>query len=333
MPVTPNQSYLVKQMQNRLASCLSSLIHELNGNTITRAHIWRSPETTLWYPTDWRIKRQRFTFRRDAGQKQHQFPGVHFSNARWVPGATKTRYGAEQEAQNLQVDDDEASKIILAGTDLHVSYVQEVSLTNSFSSTVSKGMTLDMTQSSTTTISGEYPGVKAEESLTLSFGEQETEEESKEEGKEGTDKEGLTIDFDATAGIHYLIKVGKEHHTTYQDFDIRGIMDFDVHIDMGEHAGGELHRYYPGDTVTLKGGFDGFEQFVRGYDTNYPKMQGFWEQCRGRTKQEIGWFLDTKHRALGVSGTNQIDLEDNADYTVKPLGVIRPRSSARSACS
>ena len=71
-------------------------------------------------------------------------------------------------------------------------------------------------------------------------------------------------------------------------------------------------------------GLQGYEQFVRGFDTNYPAMKGFYGAAQSRTKTCINYVLNPEHRRVQVSGTNQTSLESNADYHVEGLGNTLP---------
>ena len=214
------------------------------------------------------------------------------------------------------------TKIIRNDSDsvVTVSYDETEAVTNSFSTSITKGLTLDMTVSSETTVSGTYAGVSAEEKVTAEFGAETSTEESREKSEEGTHEETISIDFDAAPHQYYLVTITKEHETTYTDFDIDGVMDFDVTLGLGGRHGGHAEHYYPGDTVKLTGGMDGFEQFVRGYDTDYPSMQGAYDHFYSRTTNGINCALDPNRRRITVSGTNQAQLEKNVDYRVQSLG-------------
>ena len=100
-------------------------------------------------------------------------------------------------------------------------------------------------------------------------------------------------------------------------------MDFDITITMPGNDGGRLGKHFPGKRVQVQG-LQGYEQFVRGFDTNYPKMQGFYGAAQSRTKNCIAYVLNPDNRRVQVSGTNQASLESNADYHVEGLGTDIP---------
>ena len=325
MGITPNQSYLAKQMQIKLAACFAAIIAEVSGSAPYVASAWNKPSQVLAGTGGWRKDNQQFRFWGGRGAV------VTFSNARWDPNECNIIRGPKRLAENVEVNVDEQDKIIKAGTDIHVAYEESVGLTNSFSSAVTKGMTLDMTASLTseTTVSGEYAGVSAEEKVTASFGVEagKSEEEEKDKSEEGTKETSVSIDFDAEAGNNYLVSISKEHKTTYQDYHIDGVMDFDIEVQFGRNGHARLHSCYPNDAVKLVG-FDGLVQYLHGYDTNHPEMAGFLDKCYSRTTNAIRSLLQPEMRTLVVEGTNEAGLESNADYGVEKLGKSIPKSLA-----
>ena len=322
MSSTPNQSYLVKQMQAVDAACFEATVHEISNSADWIVGAWDNVGGALQTQSAWRIDNQTFPLRPGRGAS------VTASNARWDPSLSKMNYGPKRLAQSVNVQVDAKTKIIKAGVDERVSYSEAVSRTNSFSTSVTEGLTLDMTTSSETTISGSYAGISAEEKLSLSFGVSKSKEESKDQSEEGTQEESLTIEFDATAGNNYLVTVTKEHSVSYQDFSIVGVMDWDWHIDYGPNRNGRMGSAYPENGKVDVIGFAGFEQYIDGFDTNHPEIQGIRNRFYSRTKNGINHIMDSSHRHLSVSGTNQESLESNIDYSVEPLGDSIPDNLA-----
>ena len=317
---TPNQSYLVKQMTSKLAACFASFLHEVNNCTEWVPAAWVKPMDVVLYPTEWRKDKMLLWFRRKAGYGG-PLNSVEFTNARWDPGKSKLHYGPKRLAKNVQVADNAKTKIIENSSDVevNVSYEESVEITNSFATSITEGMTLDVTATSETTVSGEYMGVSAEEKVTLEMGISTSKEESKEESEEGTNAEALAIEFTAKPRSFYMIEITKEHQTTYQDFQADGVMDFDVKFHLQGNNRARLWNFFPGNNVSLTG-INGVDQFMKGFDTNYPKMEGFWAKCYGRTKNGINKIIDPNMRRLSIKGTNEATLESNADYKVELLG-------------
>ena len=316
---TPNQSYLAKQMQYQMAGCLAPMIWELSyGAQDIPAPYY--PSKAIHTPGDWRVTDQVFHYRGTvSGQESGAY--VKFSNARWDPQHSKLNYGPKRVATKAIVESDAKTKLIQNDSDaaVDVSYDESESLTDSYSMSVTKGLTMDMNVSSTQEVGGSYAGVEAKVSLTEEFGISKTSEQTQEESHEGTHEEALSIEFTASPGEYYLVTITKEHETVYQDFWINGVMDFDIEVGWGHENAGRQRSRRPSGTVHLQG-VAGLEQFVQGYDTNYPSMQGFWSTAYTRTQNGIACVTDLDRRTIEVSGTNQNNLEDNADYKVESLG-------------
>ena len=353
MSVVPNQSFLAKQMQNRLAAAIGSILFDLGVQARPRDRSWLpggTPNDVTWYPTTWRIGKQVFYYRPNWGGGGGN-ANVEFSNARFDPRLGNIWRGPKKVAQNVKVNDDAKTKIIKndTGGAVHVAYEESEDVTRAFSSSVSKGVALDMTSehggtiSSETTaevkVSGEYMGVTAEAGLSETFGvsksssSSKTESESKEEGKEkseeGTKSEKLAIEFDAVHGAHYLLTISKEHETSYQPFKINGVMDFDIHLHMPRHTSDSQQHssHHPGTDVRVIG-MDGFFQFVEGYDTNYPKMEGFIHEAYSTTRKAYDWLQDPANRYIEIEGSAEASLESNADYHLELLGSSVPDALA-----
>ena len=317
---TPNQSFLLKEMQTSIAACLSGVVSDISGGAPYVKAPWRNPSETLnlRQPDPWRIGNQTFRYWSEAT--------VTFSGARWDPERSEVHYGPEKLAQNVEVNNPSKTRIIRNASDavVHVSYTEAESLTDAFSTSVTHGLTIDVTAASTQEVHGEYAGVGASVSLTEEFGVSKTTEQTRDQSEEGTKEASISIEFDADAGHYYLVSVTKEHEVTYQDFDIIGVMDFDVAIHYGPRRGRLGAHYPPSGVATITGGLDGLQQYLYGFDTAYPEMAGFYDAAYGRTHNGIGCVLDSRRRQITVSGTNQASLEKNADYDVRSIGQSLP---------
>ena len=321
---TPNQSYLVKQQQIVVASCMASLVRELSYTANWAPGIWTHPHTVVANPTGWRVTDQSVWLFPTRGHVS--WTRIHFTNARWDPNSSNVVYGDKKVAEDVNVNSTGKTKLIRNDSEAVVSvkYEESEDVTNAYSSSITHGLTMNMSVSSETTVSGSYAGVSAEEKVTAEFGVETTSEESQEKSQEGTKSSSVNIEFDAKPGQYYLVTITKEHKTTYQAFTIDGIMDFDIEIQMPGNEGGRLGSHYPGNTVTTTGGVAGFLQFVYGFDTNYPSMQGFYDASYSRTKNGIRCVANNDRRRIQVSGVNQASLESNVDYHVEGLGTTIP---------
>ena len=337
---TPNQSFLCKNMEFRIAAALSLLLQDLGCNATQRD--WSSyrhnPGTSCFYPSAWRKSNQYFDVR-PSGTRKASTVRVTFRNARWDSEQSDMHYGPQTIDHKVNEANAAKTKIIKNGTDgeLHVSYEEAEELTNSFSSSVTKGVTLDMNTTKDasvdagTTISGEYAGVTAEVSLAAHLGISQSRSESKsseigrEKAEEGTKSESIAIEFDAEARSNYLVSITYENEQTRQPFDIDGVMDFDISLHPQDRYWQNTHNrgFRPHGDIHLTG-IAGLIQFVSGYDTDYPSMQGYWDRAPAQVKNAMDWIEDSKNRRIQVSGISQASLDSNASYEVKLLGAAIP---------
>ena len=156
----PNQSYLAKQMQAHMAACLSPMLWELSysGPNVRSPY---PPHTAVQSPHDWRVSNQVFHYRGAFWDWRPDGSYIKFRKARWDPEVSDIHYGPKRVAQNVNVENAGKTKLIRndSNTDVDVSYKETESLTNSFSTSVTQGLTLDMTVTSETSVSGSYAGV------------------------------------------------------------------------------------------------------------------------------------------------------------------------------
>ena len=318
---------------------MAVLLHDLGYNVSGHWPTYKTnPGLSIFYPTAWRKDDQRFDLRPSRSRKASTV-GIHFLNARWDSQASDIAYGEETLDHKAIESDEGKTKIIKNGTDgtLHISYEEQVGLTDSFSSHVTKGVVLDMTKTKDasvdvgTKISGEYPGVKAEVSLAAHMGVSESKSESrsselgKERAEEGTKNESLAIEFDARPSSNYLVQITKENEQTRQPFDINGVLDPDMRIipkdEYWQPAPGQKHR--PRGEIRLVG-VGGLMQFVAGFDTDYPSMEGYFARAPQHVKDAMDWIQNPESRRIQVSGIDLASLDRNADYEVKMLGSAIP---------
>lgn len=331
MTVTPNQSYLVKQMQWRIAAAFSDVMRDQGANIVAGWDAEADPAKVLWWSSHWRKDNQSFKVRLAWGKPGMHSPTVIFSNARWDSQRSDLHYGPKSIDRQVNERQDGKTKVIHNGTDasIHVAYEEAVELTNSFSSSITKGVTLDMTKDASVdtsvTVKGEYAGVGAEASVAAHFGVSESKQTSSEEGKEkseeGTQSESLAIDFDAKPMSYYVVEVTKKNEQTSQPFDINGVMDFAIQLTY--YRGSPEHRW-----DRRFAGVDAFEQYIHGYDTSHPEMKGYWDKAPDHVKAAVAFIMNPENRRIQVSGTNSASLDSNTDYSVELLGNHVPEALA-----
>ena len=345
--VTPNQSYLVKQMETKIAAALAGTLGiDLGGNITGKGGNtpWKNPFNVLYYPSQWQIDKMDFYCRRHAATTE-PLVLLRFRNVRWDTENSDLNYGKKTVDQNIFERDAAKSKIIRNGTDgpIHVAYEESVELTNVFSSSITKGVTLDVTKSKEASIdaeqkvSGSYAGVSAEASLSEHFGvsesksKSESSERSKERSQEGSHAETLAIEFEAKPRSYYLLEIKYENERTSQPFDINGIMDFDIEIYFNSVINMLNSNCRPGSSISAIG-IAGLQQIVHGYDTRYSSLENYWDaKASWIVKTAISWIADPKNRRIQVSGISHASLDSNADYDVELLGNKIPDGLAHLA--
>lgn len=329
MSVVPNQSYLTKQMQWKIAAALAVLMQYQGANITTKTKddkAWFHPNDILWWPSGWRKDSQVFKIRLHIGRSGLHAGVIVFKNARWDSQNSDLKYGTKSIDHKVNEREDSKTKIIHNDTDspIHVAYEEAVELTNSFSSSITKGVTLDMGMEAgvdtSLTVKGEYAGVGAEASVSAHFGvsksKSESTEQGKEESEEGTRSESLAIDFDAKPRSYYLVEIKKENEQTSQPFEIDGVMDFDIQLDYYKLDGsGHEHK-----TSLHLTGIDGLLQYVHGYDTAHSDMMGFWDKAPEHVKEAIEFIANPENRRIQVEGISHASLDSNANYDVELLG-------------
>ena len=243
-----------------------------------------------------------------VGEGKGSLPGIYhlhsstieFQTARWDPANSDLDYGDKTIDQQVDERDDGSTQIIHNNTDapFHVAYEESVDLTNSFSSSITKGVTLDMTEeagaASPRRRGAEVAGVKAEVAVAANFGvsrsKSESSEEGKEESEEGTTSKSLAIDFDADPGSYYLVEIKKENSRTSQPYDIDGVMDFDILLTYYRPEGVSAVHPYNQEHVWHRTfeGVDALTQYVHGYDTDNPEMQATGTRPRHTSRTRSG---------------------------------------------
>ena len=92
---TPNQSYLAKQQQVVVASCMSSMIRELSNTSDWASGIWTHPTTVVSSPTAWRVTDQSiWLFARDPRAPR---PRVHLHQRAVGPDRLKDRLRRQED--------------------------------------------------------------------------------------------------------------------------------------------------------------------------------------------------------------------------------------------
>ena len=208
---------------------------------------------------------------------------------------------------------------------LHIAYTESVALSNSVTESVAEEFTFDVTTSSETTISGEYAGASLEEKLTTEVHSGFKKDESREESESKESETGVAVEFDCPAGAIKQVTIVKKHQR--EQIPVSGLFVVDFAMDLklrhwwNKKAGGIKYRhggqdYFSADSV------QGLYEMIRGTDTDYPGLQGFWEDrnaCQPEVRDGILHLLDYKNRSYSLDVVKMRVIEGAANYKVADL--------------
>ena len=331
----PNQSWYAKQQQIKLAAALAPLLHDLGCNVVDDPsdHApWDKASRYVRPASSWRKDNMVIEFWQQPDY-HHKVTGrttIRFSAARWQPGAGTIRKDPPQVAEKFETPLSDSDQIIHNGLEdpIHFAYSQEVTLTDTYGSSITKGLEQDLTvnteASTETTISGEYAGVSAEQKVALSVGVEvssaESREEAQEEAHEGARAEALAIEGDAPPHEYIKISHAATQQNTYQHKDIDSSLDYDFNFEMNEHHETEHYGGRLPDRTVKAIGVSGLEQLVHGWDTDHPGMEGYWQKAAQRVKDGIAYATSAAARRITIELDEEAETQASPTYDIVPLG-------------
>ena len=317
-----NESYLIKEIQIHQAARFGTVMRAMGDNRVPNDHDYEqyvdSLVTSLWRKDD-----EKIYFYRDKHDHRHT-SGVYFSAPFYDPDRSKIHYGKSKITVDVEANDKEQTKIFdnRDGVGLvEVKFSQEIALNNTVEHSFASEMTFDTTIASETTVSGSYGGVSAEEKVTATFGFEDKQSEAETESESKTATDTIEVVFEVEENSCILLEVNKQHQRISTPFDVNGILDSSIDLDFSNWSSGEDHGRYRGKRTEFHfESLDQFFQWTRGYDTQYPESQGFWEHAYGTSRAAINAILDPETRRVQLSGTKLRTLEQNATYRITDLG-------------
>ena len=320
-----NESYVVKQVQTKVASCLTAYMHDVGAHVGWLPGAWR--DTRLVDASTWRKGNMVVATQPWNHHHTEHNEYLHFKDAAYGPDS-KIVYGTPQLLQNVEDRDQAKSKIFRnkSEDEIHVGYSESEELQDSVGHTVSNSMHMDIT--SEQTVSGSYAGVSAEAKFTEAFGVAFDDSTTKEQSQ--TESEAVAIDFTIKPGEFILVEVLKEHERTRTEFSIDGYLDFTIWVKLNHWREDRGHNHFlslHNDGFTLPS-VNGIEQFFRGYDTDHPEMEGYWKAANTRVRNGVNWILEPTNRRVQVEGVKDRVLEQNADFDITELGSAIPEDLA-----
>lgn len=337
--VVPNQSYFAKQMQIKITAALVPLLQDLGCNVVNpdESAPWDRATRYVRPGTGWR-KGDMIVECWQRPDVQTGRSTIRFASPRWEPGVGEIKKGEARIAEKFDLQLNEDAEIITNDTNqvVHVAYEKSISLTNSYGTHVTKGMSMDLTESaeatSETTISGEYAGVSAEQKLAITVGVEATQSQSQEreeeKAREGTREDSLAVEFDVLPHTSVAMTPGAQQENQYQPVDIDNALDFDFVFHMNpEHSKhGQGYRLSKDDVTVI--GVSGLLQLVHGYDTDHPGMDGYWESAPERVKLGIAYVEDPQSRRIQISTVNEAEVQTKGGYNITELGSTVPAELA-----
>ena len=208
---------------------------------------------------------------------------------------------------------------------LHIAYTESVELSNSVETSVKNAFTFDVTTTSETTVSGSYAGAELEEKLTeeVHVGLEKEEARDEAEGKVASD--AVAIEFDCPPGAIKKVVVTKGHQRELIPVSGDFVVDFGIELKLrhwwNHDAGGVKYRE-SGQDVFKVSSVNGLYELMKGVDTDYPQLAGFWnngDAAQPEVKNGILHLLHPANRTYTLDADKERTIENNADYAVSDL--------------
>ena len=328
LPSATNESYEIKRVQTIAAACVSAFMHQLGARYPPRTRdAWLAEKYSRFLHTDrWRKDAQVIDFHRDP-HDHRKSEYVAFTSPFYGPESDFIE-GAAKLLQDVELKVDGLTKIFdnSKGLDpLHIAYTEDVAISNTVTEAVAQEFTFDTTTTSETTISGEYAGATLEEKLTEEVHSGFKRDQSREEAESKESTTGVAVEFDCPARAVKEVDILKKHQREQIPVDGLFVVDFGLELKLrhwwNDQAGGVKFRR-SGQDVFQVDSVQGLYEMLRGTDTDYPELAGFWEDknaCRPEVRDGIMHLLDYKNRAYTLDVQKIRTIEGVATYSVSDL--------------
>ena len=327
-PIATNESYEIKRIQLLAAACVSAFMHQLGGVHPPRVRdAWEPQHFNSFLSGDrWRKDKQVIDFHYDHhdGRKSEY---VLFSNPFYGPESDFVE-GKPKLLQNVNLNVDGLTKIFdnSKGLDtLHIAYTESVELTNSVATSVRNAFTFDTTTTSETTVSGSYAGAELEEKLTEEVHVGLEQEKTRDEAESKTGSDAVAIEFDCPPGAIKQVVVTKKHQKELIPVDGDFVVDFEIELKLrhwwNHDAGGVKYRESGQDTFKVSS-VNGLYELMKGVDTDYPQLAGFWnngDAAQPEVKNGMLHLLHPANRTYTLAADKERTIENNTDYAVSDL--------------
>ena len=330
-PIATNESFEIKRVQMMAAAAMSAFMHQLGGIYPPRTgSAWNPNHFAHFLNGDrWRKDDQIIDFHHD-GHDHRKSEYVLFSDVFYGP-ESDFEEGTPQLLQNVDLNVDGLSKIFdnSKGKDtLHIAFSEAVELLNSVTTSIKDAFTFDTTTTSETTVSGEYAGVSLEEKLTEEVHVGEEHEKGRDEEESKTLSDEVAIEFDCPPGAIVQVFLTKEHQRELIPTKGKFVVDFSIEFKLrhwwNHRAGGIQYRAHGQDYFKVSS-VQGLYELMRGADTDYPGLAGFWQDgnaCQSEVRDGILHLLAADNRAYYLDADKMRVIENNASYSVVDLETV-----------
>ena len=328
LPPATNESYEIKRVQMEAAACVAAFMHQLGAKYAPRhKNAWSPGVYSQFIRSDrWRKDAQVIDFHHDShDHRKSEF--VAFSDVFYGPESDFIE-GTPKILQNATLNVDGLTKIFdnsQGGDPLHIAYTEAVTLANSVSVGVKNAFTFDTTTESETTVSGSYAGASLEEKLTETVHVGLAREDSKDTEESKAVETGVAVEFDCPAGAIKQVHINKDHKRELIPVSGLFVVDFKVTFQLyhwwNHDAGGIKYRNESQDTFSADS-VQGLYELMRGVDTNYPHLAGFWQDGNANQSEVhngILHLLDYRNRSYSLDLDKTRVIENNENYKVTDL--------------
>ena len=331
-PAATNESYEIKRIEEIATACVAAFMHQLGSPSPPRSGAsWIHDNYVHFITTSlWRKDSQILYFNHDHhDHRKNEY--VETIDPFYVARVRLRRGHAVSWLQNVNLNVDGLTKIFdnSKGKDtLHIAYSEEVTLEESVSNSVRQAFTFDTTVSSETTVSGSYAGaeLRTEAQLGGPYGFEKETARDTEESTSATS--AVAIEFDCPPGSIKMVVVTKKHQRELIPVSGKFTVDFGMKMKLrhwwNHDAGGTQFRAYGQDYFEVSG-VQGLYDLMRGLDTNYPRLSGFWQSggaCTREVRDGMLHILEPANRTYELSIDKMRVIENNESYVVSDLETV-----------
>ena len=330
-PAATNESYEIKRIEEIATACVAAFMHQLGSPSPPRSGAsWIHDSYVHFITTDrWRKDSQILFFNYDHhDHRKNEY--VEFIDPFYGPESDFVE-GTPQLLQNVNLAVDGLTKIFdnSKGLDtLHIAYSEEVTLEESVSNSIREAFTFDTTVASETTISGSYGGASLEQKLSLEVHTGFEKETARDTEESTSATSAVAIEFDCPPGSIKMVVVTKKHQRELIPVSGKFTVDFGMKMKLrhwwNHDAGGTQFRAHDQDYFEVSG-VQGLYDLMRGLDTNYPHLSGFWQSggaCTREVRDGMLHILEPANRTYELSIDKMRVIENNESYVVSDLETV-----------